>query len=946
MDELISIYRLVDGVQTTVCSISKENASLNQGIMDKDKVTLSVVTEDPIYLTEGDYILLGDVKYKINRDPEDKQKSEKEHSYEISLEAPIYTLIDKVYCNKITGSTTFSLTGKLRDFLELLIWNINVDNNPLGVDTGWTIGLCPDTDYLNITFDSVKCRDVLDTLASKFGLEYYAANKTINYVSRIENETGLVFTQGQGGGLYEVERKNVDDGDLVTRVYPKGGTENVIPGEGDFEGRLMLPEGYIENFSESKRGVEAVVVFDGIHPTFQGSVGTVSGENNREFLCPGIDFNIADVAVGDEGRINFLTGDLMGKSFEFKWDNNLKKITLIYQEDNLAEIDPNTGSRPNIPSASKYLRGGELFNFTGLKLSGTYKTNAITKLRQKATEWLAYYCRKRVKFELTVDYRYIRQNNVELHCGYLITINVPLHNISKLIRITSIEKNLHTGKLTCTVSNYLDEKWRDKIEEQIGEIKSSTATVNGGYGATSVTILEKNDEREPSDSNVMSALRTLKEILQNNEVLKKTFLRKDQPDTAAKVITFIEGLKSLSPIEVGEVIDSMLAGRGTLITPDKIQTPRLEVRGQAVFMEMILNRLSAMEGDTSFSDSGTIESVTQVAELTYKLQMRRRWETDFTSFDVGDVVYGIVNDLFNGSYYKVWFLVQARDLGSNELIVVQYTDNMVPGGVNYPPTDGMVVARRGNTTNEDRQSCWYISTTEGAIMYLTGVTKPILEESNYSLILGRPKQLELFNGLPLNYNNPYLYARGAIIQDLFRMDYQGNPSYEDIDCGLWDSNRQYINGYNDVSKRYVREGVWHESCYWRCTAAQSTIGVPPRFNNTEWTCLVGDKNYTIEILNPDKLVRVTAVAATLSVVVRHGTMDITSDVVLWEWTRSSGLPAEDNLWAIERKASESVLAITNADMASNWLDTRKVSFRVQATIIPGRSPLTAEYSIN
>ena len=109
---------------------------------------------------------------------------------------------------------------------------------------------------------------------------------------------------------------------------------------------------------------------------------------------------------------------------------------------------------------------------------------------------------------------------------------------------------------------------------------------------------------------------------------------------------------------------------------------------------------------------------------------------------------------------------------------------------------------------------------------------------------------------------------------------------------------------------------------------------------------MGDKNYTIEILNPDKLVRVTAVAATLSVVVRHGTMDITSDVVLWEWTRSSGLPAEDNLWAIERKASESVLAITNADMASNWLDTRKVSFRVQATIIPGVSPLTAEYSIN
>ena len=521
----------------------------------------------------------------------------------------------------------------------------------------------------------------------------------------------------------------------------------------------------------------------------------------------------------------------------------------------------------------------------------------------------------------------------------VLTISVPdLGNFTVPPRLVEVARLPLTEVALFPVQSPYSEEWATTtagaIFNFVKNLLGSSYEGGGGIGHTHGNL------------EVLHALSYAAGYLRYDGAKLKAGYADDIPEVINKIITFAQGLKAQAPIEVGEVIDSMLAGKGSLITPHKVQTDRLEVRGQAVFMELIINRLSAMDGDTSFSDSGTIESVTQVAELTYKLQMRRRWETDFTSFDVGDVVYGIVNDLFNGNYYKVWFLVQARDLGSNELIVVQYADNMVPGGVNYPPTDGMVVARRGNTTNEDRQSCWYISTTEGAIMYLTGVTKPILEESNYSLILGRPKQLELFNGLPLNYNNPYLYARGAIIQDLFRIDYQGNPSYEDIDCGLWDSNRQYINGYNDVSKRYVREGVWHESSYWRCTAAQSTIGVPPRFNNTEWTCLVGDKNYTIEILNPDKLVRVTAVAATLSVVVRHGTMDITSDVVLWEWTRSSGLPAEDNLWAIERKASESVLAITNADMASNWLDTRKVSFRVQATIIPGVAPLTAEYSIN
>ncbi|MBP1615328.1 MAG: hypothetical protein H6Q13_2776, partial [Bacteroidetes bacterium] len=591
MTKLIDVYRVVSGIETVVYRISKEKATLYQTIMDKDKVTIEVVTEDPISLQEGDYILVDGVKYKINRDPEEKQSSEKKHSYTSSFEAPIYTLIDKLFCSKITGYTTFTLTGKLRDFLELLIWNVNYDatDNPKGVDVGWTIGLCPDTDYMNITFAGVTCRDALNTFESKFGVEYYVENKAVNFVSHIEKETGLIFTQGKGEGLYEVDKKNVDDGDLVTRVYAKGGTENVIPGEGDYDGRLILPEGYIENFSDSNRVVEAVVEFDDIHPTFEGAVGVVSGDNNREFICSAIDFDLADVAVSDEARVNFLTGDLMGKSFEFKWNNSLKKITLIYQEDELAAIDATTGVRPNIPSTSKYLRGGELFNFTGIKLSGTYKTNAITKLRAKATEWLSYYCRKRVKFELNVDYRYLREKKITLHCGDLITINVPLHNISKFIRITSIERNLYTGKLTCVVSNYLDEKWKDKIETEVANIKSSTTTVNGGYGASSVSILETIDEREASDSNVLSSLRALKEIAERA-------LSRTSADTAAGLITFIEGLVSKKVITaedgllLGKYVTGVSGGKidsngdaevRNLITRIKATVAELEVAGNA-----------------------------------------------------------------------------------------------------------------------------------------------------------------------------------------------------------------------------------------------------------------------------------------------------------------------------------------------------------------------------
>ncbi len=50
---------------------------------------------------------------------------------------------------------------------------------------------------------------------------------------------------------------------------------------------------------------------------------------------------------------------------------------------------------------------------------------------------------------------------------------------------------------------------------------------------------------------------------------------------------------------------------------------------------------------------------------------------------------------------------------------------------------------------------------------LDGVTKPILEENNYAIIIGKLKQLSLFDNLPINYRHSYIYCRGIAIQDLY-----------------------------------------------------------------------------------------------------------------------------------------------------------------------------------
>ena len=717
MIDILEVYRVVSGIDTKVASIASDDAILANGIMNKNEVSVTVVTDTIPDIQEGDFIRVGGIKYKINRASEFADKSSVNHTTTYLFEAPEYTLIDKILTNKITKSVRVTLTGKLRDWLELLIWNVNKTNdNPLGVDTGWQLGNIPDTEYMTLSFDGIDCRSLLSELASAYGYEYYVHDHTINYVSRIENERNLTFTQGQGGGLYEVEQSNVDSGDVTTRVYPVGGTKNMAPGEGDEEGRLMLPEKYLENFSETNRAVEKKIVFDDIHPSFTGFVENPTGENYREFICRDIDFNIDELAIGDDARINFLTGDLMGKSFEFKWDNSNKKITLIYQEDELAPIDPETQSRPLIPSTAKHLRGGEEFNFTGIRLGEAYKQAAISKLREKATDWLAFNSQKRVKFTLDVDYRYMREKG-GLECGDLITVSIPSRNISRIIRIVSTEKNLKTGKLSCVVSNYLTEKWEDKIE---GQISSMQATINGGGGNGSVTVLEKYDERPFTDKNVLSSLRTLKEIAEN-AVSKKL------NDTAAGLITFLKGIKLGDFVQgkSGANIDDLgnaefltavirellrstkfvdgLIGEGWQIWIDQLTglshltIDKATIRQSLVALELLIQKVRSIGGQFIVSAAnGKIKDVIRQGN-NYRIVFEQ--ESGFVAHDLMRCA------VTGGKKLKAYWVEVASVIAGGVLVPVSEF-----GGVKPEAGDECVLM--GNTENPLRQNLISIAATE------------------------------------------------------------------------------------------------------------------------------------------------------------------------------------------------------------------------------------------
>lgn len=491
---------------------------------------------------------------------------------------------------------------------------------------------------------------------------------------------------------------------------------------------------------------------------------------------------------------------------------------------------------------------------------------------------------------------------------------------------------------------HIDEENSDVIFEVNGNkvaLKIVSSPGEGG-GGSSIYLIKVGDTTIPTNKNTYSALRILAEIANNNEILKDIFLRKDKIDSTDYLLRLFGGL------EVGEAIDSLIAGKG-IIADDKgrIQADRMELRSSLTVLELIFNRLSAMESDYSFSESGTIESVELLEDGTYRLPLRKRWENDFTALAENDVVYGVVNNLASGTgeYYTSWLRVLNVNTVANTIIAVMYPDDEVPGGKNYPPEPLMILSHRGNPVNEDRQAYWYLSSREKCICMLDGVTKPILEENNYAIIIGKLKQLSLFDNLPINYRHSYIYCRGIAIQDLLRIDYQGTPVRSENNRGPWSAEDAVNDPYQSTPE--VFDAVYHVGCKWMCLSTGTTQ--EPKWNATDWAMIEGNSELSL-VFSSNNGYNFFAgkVDAEFTPILYWGYNDISLDVSPgdWSWTRDSGQVTEDNAWSVAHANNGRVLHLTNEDMPSNWGATRKVKFTCTAYLRDGAGSIDIQNYIN
>lgn len=458
--------------------------------------------------------------------------------------------------------------------------------------------------------------------------------------------------------------------------------------------------------------------------------------------------------------------------------------------------------------------------------------------------------------------------------------------------------------------------------------------------------------------------------------VRQQFLSRIADDVAQGKITFEQGLIAVGMAifqdgaEFGEFVKSLYAGKGGGIDKDgNAEFESVRVRTYFEAVELIINRLSAIEGDQLLTEADTIERVVDLGDNCYGLYLHPKWEGYFTAQAVGNVLKGIINNLGvvalgmtgqgNAAMYTSWMRVNSVNPTLNYIEVTMYPDDETPAGKNFLPCELMKIARWGNQTDKTRQSCLYLSSTEGRIVHLNGVTKPIIDQSNYAATFGTipefVKQMTDRDGnpLPLRDNLDYVYIGGLIVQDVIRVDFQGKPIVTYVDRGQWyAAANYYCEAKNPTTGVWETSDVWYMGCKYRC--CKNLTKTAPAWNNTDWAMVEGNPDFTVEFADTDYLFDPDRFAVTLTIIAKLHNIDVTADILDADviWTRYSeddkGVErvASDNAWALKRAGAGKSINLTAADVDFNGYVPRVLRYTATVTLRDGMGEPAATESVS
>ena len=906
----LKIYNQSGGLKLTVPVTS--SSTWNLELMSENALSLSFTVPACVPLQVNDYITLEGVRFSVKKEYKPRKKNSQEYRYSVKFYAPIHDAQQVIYLHLTDGQyePQFSLDGSPREHLQKWVDNMN----RIYGEERWRIGDVIDAPNQNIEYSNTTCWDALASMADIFSTEWWSDGF---YINLCRCERGERVELGYGKGFTSLtQTENSDDVKFFTRLIPLGSTRNIDRSRYGFS-RLQLPDrakyvdrntdyGLYEHVEED--------AFAGIFPHYTGTVSSVrsqerTGNDGKPFTVyyfkdEGLEFDPCDYEIaGLVKQLSFQSGELNGRDFEANYHSESKEWEII-----------NT-----YPDEDTQLPGGNLIPHAGdkyipwnFRMPEAYEKQAEQDYKAAVDDFLSSYSEDTTKYGGDTDYTYIEKHSVPLRLGQSVRLLSEEYfpgsgyRDTHMTKVTRKLENLSMAAIECT--NRVGKGWKRSLESDLNGLQY---VVGGLLDRSVIEVLKSWDNREASEYNVFSALRTIKEIT-------RRAISKIGPDGTSFLVSFLGGAW------FGEFVDSMIAGKGAGIFPDgRAQVERLEVRGSLSVLDLIINQIQGMESDYSFTEIGKIESVEDLGESTYRLKIEKRTDFDFMKFQENDVCFSIINTLLTGGsdYYTSWMRILTTNAQENSITVVLYPDSEVPGGTNYPPLAGYNVTRRGNSMlpeeggfNERAQS-WMISSREGRIMFLANVFKPILEDYNYALTFGKLPNIKALEKLPVTTEDVGIVAQTVIAEKFYQFDYNGDVIPSKVDRGVWSletaqSGAPYRFVQHELAKPSGSEytlleqhTVYHLGCKWGCLKDKTTD--EPKWNSPSWGLLEGDSRYSLQLsLSGGEAFAIGGVDTVMSGRVFYGTIDITDDVMAddateVEWFRNSGNVPADNLWTPE-----------------------------------------------
>lgn len=516
------------------------SSTLAEEVMGECSVSASFTHTAFVPLDVNDRIEVSGVKYKIRSPYRPAQKNTHTYQYQVKFYAPIHDAEDALMLYTADGDirSEFSFDGGPREHLQLWIDNMN----RIAGSALWSIGTVITGGNKTIDYNNLSCWNAAfgsSGIAAAFETEMWADGFVINLCKASRGE---MVELGYLQGLTRLSQEDNGEVKFFTRLFPLGSTRNIDASKYG-HARLQLPSGaaYVDKNTELYGVKEAYeeAAFAGIYPKYTGTISSVRTEEkeNEEgrkytvyyFKDSSMAFNPMDYQIPDlTFMLAFQTGDLAGRgngedgSFEAAWHEDTSEWEII-------NVYPDETAQ--IPGGSIVPNAGDTYIPWNFTLPQQYITAAEQAYAEAVDDFLATYSFDTKKYNGTTDRNYIERNGTSIAIGQ----NVRLlsdeyfaagYKDTRIVKCVRKLNDLSQATVTCT--DQIGTGWKTSVDNQLSDLHY---ILTKQEQQTLIDIIKTGDNKTPSDYNVFSALKAL-----------AMFLRKDRPDTAQAVITFLKGL--------------------------------------------------------------------------------------------------------------------------------------------------------------------------------------------------------------------------------------------------------------------------------------------------------------------------------------------------------------------------------------------------------------------